>query len=192
MNKEKKIILASASPRRQKLLMQIGVDCDVCPADIDESVLANEKVKNYVIRLAKSKALYVKKKQRGKKIYLGADTIVVIGKEILGKPVDKNDAVRMLTQLSGSTHRVLTAVAVIGKTLNCRMSESRVTFKALSETEIEGYWSTDEPNDKAGAYAIQGKAATFITHLEGSFSGVMGLPLYETAQMLLKENVELS
>jgi len=180
-----KLVLASASPRRAELLKQMGVVFDVKAVDIDESTMAGEAVDDYVMRLALSKAnaakLYY---QQDDVLVLGSDTSVVINGEILGKPRSKADALRMLRLLSGNTHRVLTSVVVLGKQQLAAISESWVTFAELSEEDLEWYWSTDEPKGKAGAYAIQGLAAMFVSRLEGSFSGVMGLPIYETSQLL--------
>jgi len=180
-----KLVLASASPRRAELLKQMGVVFDVKAVDIDESTMAGEAVDDYVMRLALSKAnaakLYY---QQDDVLVLGSDTTVVINGEILGKPRSKVDALRMLRLLSGNTHRVLTSVVVLGEQQLAAISESWVTFAELSEEDLEWYWSTDESKGKAGAYAIQGLAAMFVSRLEGSFSGVMGLPIYETSQLL--------
>lgn len=183
-----KIILASASPRRAQLLQQIGVKFDIKAVDIDETPLSDESAEDYVQRLA------IEKAQAARVFYpnsdvliIGSDTSVVVDGEILGKPDDKQHAFAMLRKLSGRTHKVLTAVAMLGQATLSVVNVNQVTFETLSNDDLEWYWATDEPTGKAGAYAIQGKAAILITHLEGSFSGVMGLPLYETAQ-LLKQN----
>ena len=190
------IYLASASPRRAELLPLIGVAFEVLRLGdfaVDESVHGREAPAAYVKRLAvaKAQAGVAAMRARGLPPYpvLGADTTVCIGREILGKPADSADpvatAVRMLRLLSGRTHRVLTAVAVVaGRRQRVALSDSKVSFRRLSGAEIAAYVATGEPLDKAGAYAIQGGAAVFASHLAGSYSGVMGLPLYETAQLL--------
>ena len=179
-----RIQLASASPRRSQLLRQIGVAHDVRPVDLDESRLAGESPRDYVLRLARAKAL-AGVATGGAVPVLGADTTVAISDEIFVKPKDENDAVRMLTALSGRTHDVLTAVALASDgRVETAISETRVTFRAISEGECRDYWASGEPVDRAGAYAIQGCAAVFVARLEGSFTGVMGLPLFETAALL--------
>jgi len=182
-----KIILASASPRRAELLAQIGVKFDALPVDIDETPHHDELPHDYVRRLALEKAQAAKLlSNKPDMLVLGSDTSVIIDGEILGKPEDKEHAKDMLNKLSGRTHSVLTSVALLGDKDWCTVSENKVTFAILSDSDFEQYWATGEPLGKAGAYAIQGKAAVFIKKLEGSFSGVMGLPLYETAQLLRK------
>ena len=186
------IVLASASPRRRELLQQIGVRCQVMPVDIDESPLADEMPTDYVSRLASEKAEAASNLiGNDHPPVLGADTIVELQGELLGKPADSAQAVEMLTRLSGATHQVHTAVAVVchGAT-HQRLQSSRVTFAELTEAQIRAYVDTGEPLDKAGAYGIQGAAAAFIRHLEGSFSSVMGLPLFETAELLAQCGVE--
>jgi septum formation protein len=180
------VCLASASPRRQELLRQIGVEHFVAVADLDESVLPGESPAAYVQRLAlaKARAVAARADSRGLPV-LGADTAVVVGGVIFGKPADAEDARRMLTSLAGCDHQVLSAVALVaGARENLRLSESRVRFAALRSADIEAYIASGEPFGKAGGYAIQGRAAAFIAHLEGSYSGVMGLPLFETASLL--------
>jgi septum formation protein len=179
-----RIRLASASPRRSRLLRQIGVAHDVRPVDLDESRLAGESPRAYVLRLARAKAL-AGVATGGAVPVLGADTTVAIGDEIFAKPMDEEDAVRMLTALSGRSHDVLTAVALASDgRVETAISDTRVTFRAISEAECRDYWASGEPVDRAGAYAIQGFAAVFIARLEGSYTGVMGLPLFETATLL--------
>ena len=179
-----RIQLASASPRRSQLLRQIGVAHDVRPVDLDESRLACEAPRDYVLRLARAKAV-AGLATGGAVPVLGADTTVAIGDEIYVKPTDVEDAVRMLAALSGRTHDVLTAVAVASDgRVETAISDTRVTFRAISEAECRDYWASGEPVDRAGAYAIQGFAAVFIARLEGSYTGVMGLPLFETAALL--------
>lgn len=181
------VYLASASPRRRELLAQIGIDCLVMPADIDESLLPGEGVEAYVARLAGAKARRVWERVQtpAPRPVVAADTVVVAGAEVLGKPAGLDDCRRMLGRLSGAVHEVLTAVAVVsaaGET--AAVSRSQVAFRPLAAAEIDAYWRSGEPADKAGGYAIQGRAAVFIRELRGSYSGVMGLPLFETAQLL--------
>jgi septum formation protein len=192
-----KIYLASRSPRRRELLKQISVSFEVLVLrekpgrgpDVDESQLEGEMPEAYARRVSRAKVdvgwdRILQRRLRPFPV-LAADTVVCIGAEILGKPADRADAARMLRLLSGREHRVLTAVALrFDQRADIAVSESRVRFCALAEAEIEAYVASGEPTDKAGAYAIQGRAAAFITELNGSYSGVMGLPLYETAQLL--------
>ncbi len=187
-----KIYLASASPRRAELLTQIGVRFEVlCLGEftVDESVHGREAPRTYVKRLAHAKAQAgiqaMHAQARVAQAVLAADTTVCLGRLILGKPEDAADARRMLGLLSGKTHRVLTGIAVAhGKAIKVAVSESLVTFAKLSRREIDTYIATGEPFDKAGAYGIQGKAGAFISHLSGSYTGVMGLPVHETARLL--------
>jgi septum formation protein len=183
------IYLASASPRRQELLRQIEVPFEALPADIVELPEPGESPRAYVARLARTKARavaeLVKKRGLAPRPVLGADTEVVFEGEILGKPRDRLHGISMLQRLSGATHEVLTAVCVIHEDAEQEaLSESRVTFAPLTAAEIAQYWASGEPADKAGGYAVQGRAAAFIVHVEGSYSGIVGLPLYETAQLL--------
>jgi len=183
------VYLASASPRRRALLLQIGVPFQILSVSVDESVAPGEAPFDYVSRLAGAKAsqgrLQSLKDGSAVRPVLAADTAVVIDGEILGKPVDCEDAVRMLRLLSGRTHEVLTAVALsTAGRLESAVSRSDVTFRTISEMEARDYWNTGEPRDKAGGYAIQGHGAVFVAELRGSYSGVMGLPLYETAEFL--------
>jgi septum formation protein len=178
--------LASASPRRRELLLQIGVPHRRVDAPIDESVLPGEPPAAYVERLARAKAaagLAALGPAGG--CVLGADTAVVLDGRILGKPLDSADGLAMLAALSGRSHEVLTAVAVADSG-RCRAQvvSSCVHFRALAEAEQQAYWNTGEPLDKAGGYAIQGLAAIFVDRLEGSYSAVVGLPLAETAALL--------
>ena len=183
--KQPQIILASASPRRKQLLDQIAVSCQVMPVDIDESVKAGESAEDFVSRLALEKAAAGYQRSETKRPVLGSDTIVLLNKQILGKPENKAHAIQMLSALSGHSHQVLTAVAMVSdEKQQCLLNISNVYFRQLTEEEILTYWETGEPVDKAGAYAIQGLAAEFIERIEGSYSGVMGLPLFETAQLL--------
>lgn len=184
---DRALVLASASPRRRELLDQIGVEHRVAPVDLDESRGAGEAPPEYVVRLAREKAEagWQRLADREREVVLAADTAVVLGDDILGKPRDRADGLAMLLQLSGRTHQVLTAVALRDAGgMASQLSESLVTFRPISRDEAEQYWATGEPRDKAGAYAIQGRAAVFIERIEGSYSGVMGLPLFETALLL--------
>jgi septum formation protein len=178
------VCLASVSPRRRELLEQIGVPHIVVGADIDEAALVGEAPRDYVLRMARQKALKVR--ERGEKLpVLAADTTVVLDDVIYGKPRDREDGLAMLGRLSGRTHGVLTAVALAdARGVELRLSVSTVRFRGLSPQECAAYWETGEPRDKAGGYAVQGGAAVFIESLSGSYSGVMGLPLFETAELL--------
>lgn len=187
------IYLASASPRRRALLAQIGVRFQQLGVEVDESGQGSESARDHVCRLALEKAWAgVAKRPAGDtRPVLGADTIVMAGDEVLGKPRDREHGLHMLAQLSGRTHVVLSAVAVVANTEAVSCSESFVTFRTLNEAERLAYWASGEPADKAGAYAIQGLAAAFIARLEGSYSGVMGLPLFETASLLSRVGVDV-
>ncbi|MEK7816441.1 MAG: nucleoside triphosphate pyrophosphatase, partial [Pseudomonadota bacterium] len=181
------IYLASASPRRQELLRQIGLGFEAMPSDLDEVPQPGERPADYVLRVARDKARHVaaRMQEQASHPVLGADTEVVLDGEILGKPRDRGHGLDMLRRLSGRTHEVLSGVCVVhGEREYTALSVSRVTFRPLTAAEIAAYWDTGEPADKAGAYAIQGRAAAFIERLEGSYSGVMGLPLYELAGIL--------
>jgi septum formation protein len=179
------IILASASPRRRELLDQLGIGYEVMPAAIDESPGLNEKPEQYVRRVAAEKSWSVWEASCGRKPVLAADTEVELDGEIFGKPRDLEHAIQMLGRLSGREHRVLSAVSLRSPAGHSEtLSISTVSFRAISPAEMVDYWATGEPCDKAGAYAIQGKGALFVRHLAGSYSGVMGLPLFETAELL--------
>ncbi len=180
------LILASASPRRRALLEQLGIECTVVQQDIDETRRKGELPVAYVRRMAQEKAAAALGSCRQPHaLILGADTIVVLDGEVMGKPRDELDARRMLLQLSNREHEVLSAVTVCSQAdSETALSVSHVKFRAISPLEVAAYWATGEPAGKAGAYAIQGRAAVFIEHLSGSYSGVMGLPLFETAQLL--------
>jgi nucleoside triphosphate pyrophosphatase len=181
------IYLASGSPRRRELLQQIGVSFRVIGADLDETAFPGESPLTYVSRLAQAKAAvgWERSRDSGVAPVLAADTAVVLDGRILGKPKGMNDAITMLLQLSGRAHEVLTAVALRGTAgIEVKVSQSTVTLRSIDRGEARAYWDTGEPSDKAGAYAIQGYAAIFISDLKGSYSGVMGLPLFETAALL--------
>lgn len=179
-----RLVLASQSPRRRELLAQLGIPLEVRPAQADETVLPGEAPIAYVLRVAREKARAV-----AGDLVLAADTAVVLGAEVLGKPADRDDARRMLRALSGTVHEVLTAVCVRrvrpepAAELDAVVA-TRVRFAPLSPTEIEWYVGTGEPLDKAGAYAIQGSGGAFVLSVEGSVSNVVGLPLAETAELL--------
>ena len=187
MKSEGFIFLASGSPRRRELLQQIGVPFRVIGADLDETALRGESPLAYVSRLAQAKAGlgWERSRASGHAPVLAADTAVVLEGGILGKPSGMKDAIAMLLRLSGRAHEVLTAVALRTVTgSEVKVSRSVVTFRSIDSSEARAYWETAEPSDKAGAYAIQGYAAIFISDLKGSYSGVMGLPLFETAELL--------
>jgi septum formation protein len=190
--------LASGSPRRRQLLAQIGVPFEVLDVFVDEAIGPGEAPEIYVARLARAKAAagwaeaHARAKRPGQNAapVLAADTAVVLDGRILVKPANRIDGERMLSELSGRTHEVLTAVALAtARGMQSRLTRSEVTFRAITPAETRDYWDTEEPHDKAGGYAIQGRAAVFIAYLRGSYSGVMGLPLYETAQLLELEGV---
>ena len=190
------LYLASASPRRRELLAQIGLSCIQLPMDIDETVLPDEAPADYVLRLsaAKARAGWSRVAAEGlpARPLLAADTTVTVDGEILGKPADAFEARAMLQRLSGRSHEVLTAVAVChGVRVDSALSVSRVELLPLTAAMLDGYIASGEPFDKAGAYGIQGRAASFIAHLDGSYSGVMGLPLCETARLLAMHGLDI-
>lgn len=179
------IVLASASPRRSELLRSAGINFTIRVADIDETQLVNETPADYVTRLSREKSLAV---ARPDEFVLGADTTVVIGNEIAGKPVNIDDAKRMLNLLSGNWHEVLTGVSLVKNAeVRTEVAITRVKFNQMSEVEINWYAASGEPDDKAGAYAIQGLAARFINRIEGSYSNVVGLPIETVYRMLNAE-----
>ena len=183
------IILASASPRRTELMALAGIEFNVVPADIDEKVLPGEKPSEHVMRLSREKADAVAGSTNGR-FFIGADTVVVLDDQIMGKPADDSEAFRMLSALSGRKHEVITGFSVFDKISGIHLSRcvrTEVTFKELSEREIRAYIATGCPMDKAGAYAIQGGAVHFIRSICGSYTNVIGLPmteLYETLDQL--------
>jgi nucleoside triphosphate pyrophosphatase len=192
-----RIYLASQSPRRRELLKQIGVNFEVLllrcdprrKMDVEESPLPDELPDNYVMRVSRAKAGAGMDTLRFRSLppfpMLAADTAVVLDGRIIGKPFDREEAMCMLRQISGGQHQVLTAVAVaFEERIEVRLSTTTVTFATLSEERIHRYVLTNEPHDKAGAYAIQGHAGSFVQHISGSYSGVMGLPLFETVELL--------
>jgi len=189
------IYLASSSPRRAQLLRQIGVEFSVHSVAIDENQAAGEDPADYVRRLAGDKARMAAGEISAREAdfrVLAADTTIAVDGDIIGKPANAAECRRILERLSARQHRVLTAVALATPAgVAVRLNESRVRFRALSVAEIAAYCACEEPLDKAGAYAIQGKAAVFVEHLDGSYSGVMGLPLLETAELLQQSGLEI-
>lgn len=182
------IILASASPRRSELLQQVGFDFEVIPSQVDETEITGETPEEHVIRLSLDKAREVSTRDDidGRWV-IGSDTIVLRDAEILGKPLDSEDAARMLRSLSGRTHQVLSGYAILDRGTGENRAAAvttRVTFRSLTDAEIAGYIATGEPTDKAGSYAIQGLGAFMVSRIEGSYSNVVGLPLCEVVQAL--------
>ena len=177
-----RVILASASPRRRELLSLLLEEFDCCSADIDETPISDELPEDYVLRMAVEKASAVKNERA---VIIGSDTVVVLSGNILQKPTSVQDARGMLSALSGQTHQVMTAVAImIDAELMTIISTTEVTFSSLEMPLIEAYLATDEPWDKAGAYGIQGIAGSFVRRIDGSYSSVVGLPLCETRELL--------
>lgn len=185
-----KLILASASARRQELLREAGIEFDVCPANIAENRIPGEPPVQYALRLAQEKAEKVAQQFPGEFV-LGGDTIVIVDDEILGKPRDAEDAARMLRLLSGRAHLVTTAVSLIapGRPAETRSLTTQVFFRTLQEDEIQKYIASGEPMDKAGAYAIQGGAAPWVVRLEGDYSNVVGLPMPLVLEILQKTSI---
>jgi septum formation protein len=193
----KRIYLASRSPRRAELLQQLGITFEILPSDIDESVVEGESPANYVTRLAREKAEACLISLQSNKAttlapILAADTTVSIDGVILGKPESDEDAYAMLARMSGRRHEVHTGIAVATESgIEVALSTTYVQMGNLSDADIRAYIATGEPHDKAGAYGIQGLAGTFIRHIEGSYSGVMGLPIYETSLLLKNAGVQI-
>lgn len=201
MSQHRKIYLASKSPRRRELLRQVGIDFEVLllrdapprGPDVTEIVLPGELPEAYVARVTQEKAQAAWDAVLARRLFplpvLAADTTVVIAQEILGKPANRDEAISMLSKLAGNTHQVLTSIAIKyqHQLLQCTQ-KSEVTFAALSDAQIAAYCDSAEPYDKAGGYGIQGMAARFISHINGSYSGIMGLPLYETSDLLARLN----
>lgn len=190
------VILASASPRRQELLRQIGISFQAVAPEVDETPRENESADSFVVRLALEKA------RNGLRMahelgltpapVLGADTCIVLDGEILGKPVDREHGVAMLARLTGRSHDVLTGIALVaGDREQHAVSRSQVTFAPMTSDEIAAYWDTGEAADKAGAYGVQGRAAAYIERIEGSYSGIVGLPLFEVTCMLKNLGMQL-
>jgi len=186
-----KIILASHSPRRAELLTQLGVNHQVCAVDIDETPFKNESPLNYVQRVAAEKSAACLQLKHTQYPILAADTAVVFNNQIMGKPEDQQHAAQMLHRLSAQTHQVYSAISFRGKEHWQRVNITEVTFRAIQAFEMAAYWNTGEPEDKAGGYAIQGLGSIFIESIKGSFSAVMGLPLFETAEILTKQGIKV-
>lgn len=187
MSKEFLLYLASRSPRRRELLDQIGVSYELLKIEVNEGIKAAEEAEQYVLRLAQTKATSGLKLLQSDELkpVLAADTIVVCDGKIMGKPAGREEAMAMLSLLSGRSHCVMTAVSLVNQLRSEQiLSNTTVTFRKLTTAEIQAYWNTGEPKDKAGAYAIQGMASMFIESLEGSYSAVVGLPVYETSRLL--------
>jgi len=199
-----RLILASASPRRAEILRDAGFEFEVRPSAVDEAVRRRESPIAHVERLAREKACAAASGTAGPAVVIGADTVVVMGREILGKPASRDDARRMLRLLSGRTHRVLTGVAVLRLKSGERLTNggeprrgalrsdveaTHVTFAPLSKKEFEAYVASGEPDDKAGAYAIQGRGGRFVTRIEGCYFNVVGLPLARLCRMLLEMGI---
>jgi len=180
-----KLILASGSPRRADLLRQLGLSFSVVVPSVDEMPRRNENSLKYVERMAKDKNAEIRKRLASVDLVLSADTVVVYQSRILGKPKSKTEGLSMLRLLSERTHKVITGVALTTKTQKkfCFV-ETKVKFRRLSDKEIQAYWMTKEPKDKAGSYGIQGLGALFVSRIEGSYSNVVGLPLMETGELL--------
>ncbi len=190
------LILASASPRRKALLAQLGIQCQVNAVEIDETPFLNEEPLTYVKRIAAAKSAACLATYQGSLPILAADTSVVLGHQMMGKPENQHHAQQMLLALSGTTHQVYSAISLRCRTANKVIHQeavniTQVTFRKLTLAEIATYWETGEPCDKAGGYAIQGLGSIFIEKIHGSFSGVMGLPLFETAQLLAQHGIQI-
>ncbi len=189
------IYLASASPRRRELLEQVGVTFRLLFPSVPEVALPGEEPERFAMRVAQAKARVGRSlvPPADPRPVLGADTVVTVDGEILGKPRDRQHGLAMLERLSGRTHQVITAVSIVGADAGeaSATSTSSVTFRTITESERKAYWSSGEPSDKAGGYAIQGRGALFVAHLEGSYSGVMGLPLFETGALLESFGIHL-
>ena len=186
------IVLASASPRRAELLQQIGLEFVVSPSDIDESLHESESVLAYVQRMAQTKARVARQVTQLGDIVIAADTVVSIGGRILGKPLNESHCLDMLASLSGRVHTVYTAVVVSQSDFEGNaLSSSEVSFRDISPQEAKNYWLTGEPKDKAGSYAIQGLGSVFVERIAGSYSGVVGLPIFELTQLLQQIDVSV-
>lgn len=196
--KSSRLILASASPRRAQLLAQLGFNCEICPQDIDETRHEAESPEQFVSRMAEEKAQSGRSLLLAKSgILIAADTVVSLDDAVLAKPESAEEAEGFLLRLAKRTHEVRSAVCVrasadagVVSTIGLAVSLTRVTFGEISRTEAQRYWRSGEPRGKAGGYAIQGIAAAFIRSIEGSYSGVMGLPLYETAALLKQAGLD--
>lgn len=183
----KKLYLASTSPRRAELLSQLGLDFELVNAPIEEVGLPNESPESFIRRMAIEKATDGFNKLAGDVWVIAGDTALVVDNKVLGKPRNKADAMKMWRLISGREHKVLSSVALMHDgVVFCELNETQVFMREITQAEMESYWATGEPQDKAGAYAIQGLGSKFIKRIEGSYSGVMGLPLYELNQILEK------
>ena len=183
------LILASSSPRRKEILEALGVEFTVRSVAVDESVRKGETAADMVLRLAVAKAGAIAGEPQ--QIIIGADTAVVLGQEIFGKPADADDALRMLSRLSGQTHQVMTGLAVAGfQGVKTVLSVTDVRFRKITQDEALLYWQSGEPRDKAGAYAIQGRGGVFVEAIMGSYTGVVGLPVFETACLLREAGLD--
>lgn len=187
------IYLASQSPRRGELLNQIGVPHEVVNVDVNEGWYQGEPAEDYAVRMALAKARAGRQQLPlgQKRPVLAADTAVIVDDEILGKPCNRGDALRMMELLSGRSHKVCTGIALLDERERSRLSVSEVRFREIRPAEAQAYWDSGEPADKAGGYAIQGLGAVFVEDLRGSFSGVMGLPLFETAELLQESGIRV-
>lgn len=198
------VYLASSSPRRQQLLAQLGVGFEIVHPHVDESQMPNESAHDYVARLALDKARAGRQLLRDKidLPVVGADTCIVLGEEIIGKPRDKQHCVELLVRMSGTNHWVYSSVAIIASAKSrqtggeggieiCKVNSSEVFFRDIGKDEAECYWRSGEPRDKAGGYAIQGLGAVFVSKINGSYSGIMGLPLFETAELLKEVGINV-
>lgn len=184
--------LASASPRRRQLLDQLGLEFEVAPVEVDETPRAGEVAETYVFRVARLKAETAARRIKAARPVLAADTAVVLDGAILGKPQGREDALGILARLSGRSHQVLSAVALWDHgVLEAASSRSEVVFRPIAPEEAAAYWESGEPRDKAGAYGIQGRGALFVERLAGSYSNVVGLPLFETAELLRRAGIRI-
>ncbi|MCH8099187.1 MAG: septum formation inhibitor Maf [Proteobacteria bacterium] len=184
--------LASTSPRRQEILRSLGLTFTVIAVEIDESRLEGETPQQMVLRLAANKAAAAAAVSEDSQLVIGADTLVVLGDRVLGKPRGMDDAVEMLMKLSGRSHTVLTGVALWSSTgITSALSQTEVRFREIGRDEARAYWHSGEPCDKAGSYAIQGRGGTFVAAISGSYSGVVGLPVYELAELLGNAGIEV-
>jgi septum formation protein len=186
-----RLVLASASPRRAELLARLGLEPTIRPAHVDESPHPDEPPADLVVRLAATKAAAVADRDRTDEVVLAADTEVVVDDQVLGKPLDRDDAATMLRALSGRTHEVVTGLAVQrGDTARLAQVTTQVTFRTLTPTEIDWYLATGEPSDKAGGYALQGAGAVLVERIDGSDTNVIGLPLAETVALLREAGLD--
>ncbi|EIC22757.1 Maf family protein [Thiorhodovibrio frisius] len=192
------LVLASASPRRRELIAQLGLNSHCLSADVDETPATGESPNRHVLRLAMAKAQAVAERleqadapsnQKQSRLILAADTLVMIDDDILGKPVDAADAARMIQRLSGRWHEVITGVALLGCQRQSVTVMTRVLFRTIEPWEAAAYWASGEPSDKAGGYGIQGRGALFVERIDGSYSNVVGLPLFETGSLLAAEGL---